>query len=114
MAVRSSLTDNSVQIAALATAAAKAAEQAGARALRNQVQERAPKGPTGRLAARYRVAEESGQTYVTNTRETFYALFQEFGTVNDPAQPHFRPALEAEQDPFNKQVQDTLKRALKL
>lgn len=114
MPVRVDLDDNSLQIGALANAAAKAAEKAGAEALRQGVQARAPEGTRGRLRARYRVAEAEGGTYVTNTQQTFYALFQEFGTVDFPAQPHFRPALEASKEPFHKATQAALRRALKI
>lgn len=114
MAVRVDLEDNSAIIAALGNAAAKAATRTGAEELKNGVQSRAPIGPTGRLRARYRVAEAEGGTWVTNTSQSFYALFQEFGTSQDMPQPHFRPALEANREPFQKQTAETIRRALKI
>lgn len=38
--------------------------------------------------------DEQLRGWVTHTRETFYLLFNEFGTRHQPARPFFRPAAE--------------------
>ena len=68
------------------------AGQAGGREVQRRAQSGAPVS-TGALARSIR-AEATG-TEITVGTPIPYAPFQEYGTVNTPASPYLRPALEA-------------------
>lgn len=111
MPARVDLTDNTGVVEASLKAAARAAQQAGARGLQAGIRSRTPRR-TGRLASSYHIEEVGGRTLVTNRSDTDYGPFVEFGTRYDAAQPHVRPALEAEAEPFKATVSQTIKRSL--
>ena len=111
MAVTSQLQDNSAAVEALLKAACDQAERAGANRLRDNIQARTPVR-TGRLRSSYHVEREGGQTLVTNSSDTDYAQFVEFGTKYDAAQPHVRPGLEATAPEFLANTAATVRKAI--
>ena len=78
-------------------AALKDAAQGGADIVRDRAAQLAPRGRTGKLAARMEtevVRSEPDHAEVAIGPTAFHGLFQELGTPHQPAQPFLRPALD--------------------
>jgi HK97 gp10 family phage protein len=76
------------------------AARAGARVVARQAKANAPVGETGALKKSLRVRRRSaddrrrGEVVAYAGTPLFYAKFQEFGTVKQPARPFLRPAVD--------------------
>lgn len=80
------------------------ATREGAKLIRDKAEQLAPRD-TGQLAEAELIRIDSGQSNAAEvvakigpSKDSFYGIFQEFGTAHHVAQPFLRPALEQTQE----------------
>jgi HK97 gp10 family phage protein len=85
--------------------------ESSAEPMRRAVQDRAPVGATGKLAAGIKLVRHSKHEWRIGP-DQYYGLFQEMGTKHHRDQPFLRPGYEQERVPTRERFVDFLRRII--